>query len=63
MNPRSEQVHYALAQRYAQAGENINAFLSLQQAIALQKNLKPQAAADPIFAKLKDSPEFQRLLQ
>ncbi len=62
MNPRSEQVRYALAQRYAQVGEYINAFEALQAALEIQKNLKPQAAADPVFAKMKDMPEFQRVV-
>ncbi len=62
MNPRGEQIRYGLAQRYAQAGELINAFVALQEAIGMQKNLKPQAAADPLFAKMKDMPEFQRLV-
>jgi uncharacterized Ntn-hydrolase superfamily protein len=63
MNPRSEQVRYALAQRYAQAGEYVNAFQALQEAVGMQKNLKPQAAADNLFTKMKDMPEFQRLIQ
>lgn len=63
MNPRSEQVHYALAQRYAQAGELLNALAALQDALKMQPNLKKNAAADPLFAKLKDFVEFKRLVE
>jgi uncharacterized Ntn-hydrolase superfamily protein len=62
LNPKSEQYRYALAQEYAQAGEQIDAFLALRDAIKMQKNLKAQAAADPLFAKLKDTSEFKRLV-
>ncbi len=63
INPRSEQLMYALAQRYAQAGDAKQALQHLGDAIRRQpKQWKPQAAADPIFAKLKDLPEFKRLI-
>jgi hypothetical protein len=62
LNPRTEQSHYALAQRYAQAGEYFSAFATLQEAIQMQKNLKKQAAVDPVFQKIKDAPEFKRLV-
>jgi uncharacterized Ntn-hydrolase superfamily protein len=62
MNPLSEQFRYTLAQEYAQSGEELNAFLCLKEAIGMQKNLKPQAAADPMFTKLKGSAEFKRLV-
>jgi len=63
INPRSEQLHYALAQRYAQAGDFRNALGSLQEAIRRQPNvLKPRAAEDAVFAKLRDVPEFKRLI-
>ena len=62
MSPRSEQFRYALAQEYAQAGEYFNAFASLREAIEMQKNLKPRAAEDPLFAKIKDTAEFKRLV-
>jgi uncharacterized Ntn-hydrolase superfamily protein len=61
-NPRSEQVRYALAQRYAQAGEYLNALASLEEAIRMQPRLKQTAAAEPAFAKLKEFVEFQRLV-
>ena len=64
INPRSEPAMYALAQRYAQAGDTNQALEQLGHAIRRQpKQWKGQAAADPIFAPLKDSPEFKRLIQ
>ncbi len=63
INPRSEPAMYALAQRYAQAGQPAKAIAQLAVAIRRQpKQWKPQAAADPVFAKLKDSAEFRRLI-
>ena len=64
INPRSEQLHYAMAQRYAQAGDAANAIKWLSTAIERQpKQWKPRAAEDPIFAKLRDRADFKRLLQ
>jgi uncharacterized Ntn-hydrolase superfamily protein len=64
INPRSEQVHYALAQRYAQAGDATNAMRWLATAIGRQPAVwKPRATDDPVFAKLRNTPEFQRLLK
>jgi predicted Zn-dependent protease len=64
INPRSEPIHYALAQRYAQAGETANALKWLATAIGRQPVVwKPRAAADPLFEKLRTSPEFQRLIK
>jgi uncharacterized Ntn-hydrolase superfamily protein len=63
INPRSEQVHYALAQRYAQAGDTNNALKWLGTAISRQPAVwKPRAAEDPLFAKLRNTPEFKKLL-
>jgi uncharacterized Ntn-hydrolase superfamily protein len=63
INPRSEPAMYALAQRYAQAGDSAHAIKWLGVAINRQPKVwKPQAAADPLFAKLKDSAEFKKLV-
>ncbi|HUU34784.1 MAG TPA: tetratricopeptide repeat protein, partial [Vicinamibacterales bacterium] len=63
INPRSEAAIYALAQRYAQAGQPARALEQLAAAIERQpKQWKPQAAADPLFASLKDMVEFRRLV-
>ena len=63
INPRSEQIHYALAQRYAQAGDTANAVKWLGIAISRQAAVwKPRAAEDPVFAKLRGTPEYQRLV-
>ena len=63
INPRNEPAMYALAQRYAQAGDTQQAFEQLANAIGRQpKQWKPQAAADPLFAKFANSPEFKRLV-
>ena len=64
INPRSEQLRYALAQRYALAGDTKQALEHLGHAIRRQpKQWQAQAAADPAFAALKDDAEFRRLVQ
>ena len=63
INPRSEPVQYALAQRYAQAGDLTNALKWLSVAIGRQPKIyKPQAATDPLFAKLREGAEFKKLV-
>lgn len=63
INPRSEPAIYALAQRYAQAGETKLALEQLSHAIRRQpKQWKARAASDPIFAKLAGLPEFKGLV-
>jgi tetratricopeptide (TPR) repeat protein len=62
IQPHSDTLHYALAQRYAQAGEHERALASLAEAVRLHPNLRKQAAADPIFQKLRDDAGFQRLV-
>ena len=63
INPRSEALMYALAQRYAQAGDTAQALEHLGAAIARQpKQWKAQAADDPVFARLKSDPAFQALV-
>ena len=56
-------LHYALAQRYAQAGRPLQALVPLRETIRLHPNLARQAAADPIFASMRDLPEFKRLVK
>jgi uncharacterized Ntn-hydrolase superfamily protein len=62
IQPNSDTLHYALAQRYAQADQPLQALVPLREAIRLHPNLARQAAADPIFAKMRDLPEFKRLV-
>jgi len=63
INPRSEASMYALAQRYAQAGDTPRALAELGRAIRRQpKQWKAQAATDPVFASLKADAAFQRLV-
>jgi uncharacterized Ntn-hydrolase superfamily protein len=63
INARSEQLQYALAQIYAQSGDQKNAMAMLSQAITRQPHVwKPRAAQDPLFAKLRDTAEFKRLV-
>jgi uncharacterized Ntn-hydrolase superfamily protein len=63
INPRSEQLHYALAHRYAQAGDAKNALKWLGTAICRQPAVwKPRAKDDPLFAQLRDSQEFKKLV-
>ena len=55
---------YALAQRYAAAGDTKRALEQLSIAIARQpKQWKFEAATDPAFEKLRSLPEFQRLIK
>jgi len=63
LNPGHDQLIYTLAQRYAQAGETRNAIASLGEAISKNKRWKQQAADAAEFAKIKELPEFKRLLQ
>jgi uncharacterized Ntn-hydrolase superfamily protein len=63
IQPNSDVLHYALAQRYAQAGQPLMAIVPLREAIRLHPNLARQAADDPIFAKMRDSAEFKRLVR
>jgi len=63
ITPNNEQLHYALAQRYVQAGQLKKALEPLGVALRKQPRLKTQAAADPIFQKLKDDPSFQSLVK
>lgn len=62
IQPNSDTLHYALAQRYAQADRALQALIPLREAIRLHPNLARQAAADPLFAKLRDLAEFKRLI-
>ena len=64
INPRSEQVMYQLARRYAAAGQNKQAIEQLAVAISRQpKQWKFEAASDPAFETLRAIPEFQRLIK
>ena len=62
IQPNSDTLHYALAQRYAQAGRPLQALVPLREAIRLHPNLARQAAVDPLFATLRDLAEFKRLV-
>ena len=63
INPRSEQLMYAVAQRYAQAGDVQWTLEYLSRAIRRQpKQWKAQAADDPLFAFLKDNVHFKKLI-
>jgi uncharacterized Ntn-hydrolase superfamily protein len=63
IQPNSDTLHYALAQRYAQAGRPLQALVPLRETIRLHPNLARQVAADPIFASMRDLPEFKRLIK
>jgi len=63
VTPNNEQIHYTLAQRYAQAGDAEHAIQSLGEAVRRQPRLKKQAAEESAFTKLKDRPEFRRLIE
>lgn len=63
INPRSEAAMYSLAQRYAEARQPAQALEQLAAAIQRQpKQWKAQAATDPLFASLRTSAEFTRLI-
>lgn len=62
ITPNNERMHFALAQRYAQAGEYLNALEPLEKAVRRQPNLKKEAAGDPVFAKMRELVEFKRLI-
>jgi len=63
IQPNSDVLHYALAQRYAQARQPLQALVPLREAIRLHPNLARQAAIDPIFASMRELPEFKRLVR
>lgn len=62
IQPHSDALHYALAQRYAQAGRFDQALASLGEAVRLHPNLRKQAATDPVFEKARAHPGFRKLL-
>jgi uncharacterized Ntn-hydrolase superfamily protein len=62
IQPNSDTLHYALAQRYAQAKQPLMALVPLREAIRLHPNLAREAAQDPIFASMHDLGEFKRLV-
>jgi uncharacterized Ntn-hydrolase superfamily protein len=62
ITPNNEQLHYALAQRYAQAGQYDDAVKSLEVAVHKQAYFKKRAADDPLFAKMKGVAAFRRLV-
>ena len=63
MNPKNEQLNYNLAVYYAEAGEYFNSYQALSDAIRKQPRLKMDVAEEPAFDKMKDMPEFKRLMQ
>jgi uncharacterized Ntn-hydrolase superfamily protein len=63
IQPNSDTLHYALAQRYAQADRPLQALVELREAIRLHPNLARQAATDAVFAHMRGLAEFKRLIQ
>ncbi len=62
MRPRGEQLHFRLAELYADNGELLNALTSLQAAIRLTPRLRVEASESPSFEALKDMVEFKHLI-
>jgi uncharacterized Ntn-hydrolase superfamily protein len=62
INPHGDQLLYAMAQRYAQAGEYQKAIEPLAKAVGMHPNLRRQAAQDPLFARMAELAEFKRLI-
>ncbi len=60
MNPTSGQLRYGLAERYAEAGEFLNALMALREAVERQGSLREQAASNPVFDEIKEMVEFKR---
>jgi uncharacterized Ntn-hydrolase superfamily protein len=63
ITPNQEQMHYALAQRYAQAGNPAATLAALAEAVKRQPYLKKQAADDPLFDKLRERPDFRKRIE
>ncbi|HEY7789018.1 MAG TPA: DUF1028 domain-containing protein [Vicinamibacterales bacterium] len=63
IEPNSDTLHYALAQRYAQANRPLMALVPLREAIRLHPHLAREALVDPIFASMRDLGEFKRLVE
>jgi len=61
MHPRSERIHYELAQAYAAANQPTKAMASLAQAVAIAPYMKLDALESPAFAKMHDLAEFKRV--
>ena len=63
INPRNENVHYALAQNYAQLGDSKNALKWLGTAISRQPHIwKSRAAEDSAFSSLRSTQDFKQLV-
>jgi uncharacterized Ntn-hydrolase superfamily protein len=62
ITPNNEQMHYALAQRYAQAAKPGEALSALAEAVRRQPYLKKLAATDPLFETLKGNAAFRKLV-
>jgi len=62
LNPLGDALQYVLAQRYAQAGEYLNALVTLSEALRLQPRYRRDAPTEPGFEKLRDFVEFRRLI-
>jgi len=63
ITPNNEQMHYALAQRFAQAANLSDALAALAEAVRRQPYLKKQAAIDPVFEKLRERDDFKALVK
>jgi tetratricopeptide (TPR) repeat protein len=63
IQPNSDTLHYALAQRYAQANQPLMALVPLREAIRLHPHLARQAATDPLLTNLRELGEFKRLIE
>jgi tetratricopeptide (TPR) repeat protein len=63
MNPKNEQINYMLAVYYAQSGDSKNALPALTAALKKQPRLKMDVVEEPAFDKLKNTPEFKRLIE
>lgn len=60
INPHSDRLLYALAQRHAQAGEYLLAMGPLAEALGMHPAMRAEASDDPLFAAMRELPEFRR---
>ena len=62
LNPRGDQLVFTLAQRYAQAGDTDKAIRTLRRAMDMHKRWKEAAKTQPNFEKIRNHPEFKKLV-
>jgi uncharacterized Ntn-hydrolase superfamily protein len=62
LNPRGDQLVYALAQRYAQTGDAGNAIAALTDALNMHPRWREAAKTQPNFDRIRNDPAFRKLI-